>query len=126
MKTILVIEDNTDTRELLESLLRHEGYVTLGAEDGRQGLLLVERQPVDLVVTDMFLPEKSGFEVIEALRAKGHAPKIIAVSGEFLPQSDKNQTLADLLGVVKTFAKPINVEEFIACVHSVLRETPPA
>jgi DNA-binding response OmpR family regulator len=122
MKSILIIEDNDETRELLQLLLRQSGYATFGAVDGREGLKMYAEHPVDLVITDMFMPEQSGFEVIQAFRQKRETVKIIAISGEFLPKSDTTPALAELLGVIKTFSKPIEMPEFLAFIHSVLRD----
>lgn len=122
MKSILIIEDNTETREVLELILRQAGYAVYGAVDGREGLKMYEAQPTDLVITDMFMPEQSGFEVIQAFRNKHPDTKIIAISGEFLAKSDTTPALAELLGVLRTFSKPINMPEFLEFIHSVLRD----
>lgn len=69
MALIVVMEDDAGTRMLVASVLRKEGYEVLMAEDGRQGLALVERRPPDLILSDIQMPEMNGFEMLSAVRS---------------------------------------------------------
>jgi DNA-binding NarL/FixJ family response regulator len=69
MKTILIIEDEPQTRENLATILKMEGYRAITAVNGREGLVEVEKQRPDLVLCDMSMPELDGTGVLSALRA---------------------------------------------------------
>lgn len=123
MKSILIIDDDVVTRTVLRDLLSTAGYATLVASDGRQGLTLYENRPVDLIITDIFMPGHNGFEVIKTLQAKDPGLKIIAISGDFLSKSDQDRSLRETLGVLKTFAKPFDPDALMDYVNGVLQGT---
>ena len=68
LKTIVVIEDELDVREILMDILEAEGFNVLGAMNGREGVELVLQSDPDLVLCDVMMPEMDGFEVVAALR----------------------------------------------------------
>ena len=83
MPTILIVEDDDQVRGMLRSLLTHEGYQIVEAADGAAGLLAAEEQQgrVDLLLSDMLLPELSGFDLAERLRARYPKLKILFITG---------------------------------------------
>ncbi|MDQ1727935.1 MAG: two-component system, cell cycle response regulator DivK [Pyrinomonadaceae bacterium] len=107
--TILVIEDYTDTRELLSVLLRREGYHVIEAEDGIEGLLKAGWVYPDLILMDLSLPEMDGVEVARRIHAQGklsHVP--IFVVSAYLTEAVKADVKA--AGCVATFGKPFDPE----------------
>jgi CheY-like chemotaxis protein len=68
-KTILVVEDNSDTRELMHLHLKTEGYNVITASDGREGLYLASAEHPDLIITDLNMPEVNGLDLIKQLRS---------------------------------------------------------
>ena len=66
--TVLVVDDELVMREILEALLRQAGYAVRLAETGEQGIRIVDREPVDLAVVDVMLPDISGLKVLERVR----------------------------------------------------------
>jgi len=78
---ILVIEDDVQVRALLKKLLESEGYTVLEAENGNIGIRLYHENSVDVVITDLIMPEKEGIETIRELRKIAPQIKIIAISG---------------------------------------------
>ena len=66
--TVLVVDDEQVMREILEALLRQAGYSVRLAETGEQGIRIVDREPVDLAVVDVMLPDISGLKVLERIR----------------------------------------------------------
>ena len=66
--TVLVVDDEEVMREILDSLLTKEGYRVKLAETGEDGLELARREPVDVAIVDVMLPDMSGIEVLEALK----------------------------------------------------------
>jgi CheY-like chemotaxis protein len=79
---ILIIEDHTDTRELLEMLLRTEGYEVTLAADGVEGLEVYRAEPTDVVLVDIFMPRKDGIATIGELRRDFPDAVILAMSAD--------------------------------------------
>lgn len=79
---ILIIEDHTDTRELLEMLLRTEGYEVTLAADGVEGLEVYRAEPTDVVLVDIFMPRKDGIATISELRRDFPDAVILAMSAD--------------------------------------------
>src|SRR2546422_179515 len=78
---ILVMDDDELLRGALRVVLEAAGYEVIEAADGNAGLRLEREQSADLVLVDIFMPERDGLEVIRALRTEIPQPKIIAMSG---------------------------------------------
>lgn len=103
--TILIIEADTAVRRLLAQLLDDAGYQVYEAATGRQGLAQFHAQPVDLVLTDLDMPEMNGLEVIlESTRVLLNV-KVIAISGGAV----EGLHIARLLGARQTFPKPLDL-----------------
>ncbi len=81
-KTILVVEDNPDNREIMSAVLRHRGYAVVEAEDAETALELVSDRKPDLVLMDISLPGLDGYQATARLRELPHtaAVPVIAVS----------------------------------------------
>ena len=123
---LLVIDDQEEVRETLRDMLEANGYEVLEAADGKKGLRLLKRQelkqpktkPVDVVITDMIMPEKEGVETILELRRKYPGIKIVAISGggpDYL-------RMAKVLGADRILAKPFSPEELLDAVRKVLED----
>ena len=81
MATILVIDDEQSIRGLLKEILVKAGHRVLEAEDGRKGLALYQKEPVDLVIMDLLMPETDGLEATLQLTREYLDAKIIAITG---------------------------------------------
>ncbi len=123
MARILVIDDAMAVRELLEQMLQLAGHDVAVAGNGKEGLEQIRRQPVELVITDLFMPEKEGLETIQELRRDFPNIAIIAMSGE--PGMPSLLGIAKRFGAVKTIEKPFDRTEMMAAVEEVLRSSPP-
>ena len=104
MATILIIEDDDSVRALLRTTLTNAGYTVLEADNGRQGIRVFRKAPTDLVITDLYMPDRDGLDVIEALRRSHRRVPIVAISGAsgtmgYFP-------LAQSLGAVAVLQKP--------------------
>jgi DNA-binding NtrC family response regulator len=77
---ILVVDDEEVLQDVLGQLLRKEGYTTLSARTGEEGLLLLERMPVDLVLLDLMLPGMSGMEVLRQIRQRDPEQVIVIIT----------------------------------------------
>lgn len=111
--TILIIEDHTSVRMLLARVLEEAGYQVCEAANGRQGLERFHAQPVDLVITDLEMPEMNGLDVILELTRAFLDVKVIAMSGRSVDELSK----AKLLGARQTFVKPLDLTSLLHAVQ---------
>ncbi len=122
-QTILVVDDEADIAASLQERLTMEGYHLLTASDGRKGLRAYHEQQVDLVITDVLMPELDGLEVVRTLRRLDAAIPIIAMSGggdqdlDFLIEATE-------FGATRTLSKPFRLEELVLMVHDLLDSIP--
>lgn len=112
---VLVIEDNADLRDYLRMALQSEDHSVLTARNGKEALGFLDGQGIDVVVTDLFMPEMDGIETIAALRRRLPGVKIIAMSGR--PGVDY-LTVARELGVTQTLRKPFEIDELLKALAS--------
>lgn len=123
MSRILVIEDDTLTREWLESLLTRNGYDVDSASNGQEGIDLFHLNQAELVITDIIMPEKDGIETITELKRQYPEVKVIAISGgERRPAGVSRNYLhsATLLGANRAMQKPISNEDLLNAVSDML------
>ena len=120
MKRILVIDDDTQIREMLREILEREGYEVEDAENGKSGIAIQQKKPSDLIITDLIMPEKDGVETIMELIQTNPAAKIIAISGGGRISPRDYLEMAEALGAKKTFYKPFKRQEIIAAVKELL------
>ena len=120
MKKVLIIDDDHDFRRMLCSKLKKSGYEVEEAEDGVKGINKFIETPVNLVVTDIIMPEKEGMETILELKKIDPSVKIIVVSGggRSVPQDYLN--IAEYFGAIKSFRKPFNLNEFVNTVDNLI------
>jgi CheY-like chemotaxis protein len=111
--TVLVIEDNPDLRDYLRLALEAEAFKVLTAANGREALSYLNGHQVDAVVTDLFMPEMDGIEVIAAVRQRFPNVRVIAISGK--PGVDY-LSVARELGVAATLRKPFEIADLIAAL----------
>lgn len=110
--TILVIEDYTDTRELLATLLQRRGYNVIEAEDGVEGLLKAGWMYPDLIIMDLSLPEMDGVEVARRIHAQAKLSQIpIFVISAYLTEAVRADVYA--AGCVEIFSKPFDTDALL-------------
>ncbi len=122
MPHILVIDDERPVRAVLRQMLEKEGYEVEEAPDGAVGMKLLHDHLHDLIITDLFMPEKEGIETMIEVRRHFPQVKIIAMSGggragalDFLP-------MAESFGALRTLAKPFERRELLEAVRAVLAQ----
>jgi CheY-like chemotaxis protein len=120
MATILVVEDNEQLRRWLRRLLEGNGHSVLEAESGNNALLCIDREKPDLIVLDVYLPDKDGLETLLHLRKGGRTVKVLAISGKF-NAGQGTDALAMVLGASQTLAKPFTAAVFLECVERLLK-----
>jgi len=115
---VLVIEDNSDLRSLIQAYLEEEGFEVVGAADGREGLQRQRSDPSEIVVTDIFMPGKEGIETVFDLKREFPGTRIIVMSGgPSLVQGMDYLGLARELGAAKTLAKPFTMKQLADAVR---------
>ncbi|MBQ3185529.1 MAG: response regulator transcription factor, partial [Firmicutes bacterium] len=117
-KKILIIEDEPNIRELVLYNLKTNGYDGLAAEDGIMGITMVHREKPDLILLDIMLPGKNGFEICKELRDEGNNTPIIMMTAK-TEESDKVMGLD--YGADDYISKPFGIREMMARIKAVLR-----
>ena len=121
-KKILIVDDEQDILDLLEFNLKAEGYVTLTAPDGEKALELAAEHIPDLIILDVMLPGKDGWEVIRDLRKKSktqHIPVIFLTAKD----SEIDEVVGLELGADDYIVKPIGIRKLLARVKMVIRKS---
>jgi CheY-like chemotaxis protein len=117
--TVLVIEDYSDTRELLATLLQKRGYRVIEAEDGVEGLLKAGWMYPDLIIMDLSLPEMDGVEAARRIHAQAKLSQIpIFVISAYLTEAVQADVRA--VGCTEIFAKPFDPETLLEKVARTL------
>ena len=117
MARILIIDDNADLRKLLLGFLEGEGYEVIEASNGRIGLDLQRESPADLIITDIFMPEKDGHAFILEVLQEFPEAKIFAITGKKSFEPKMELDIAKTLGALRVFAKPCKLSELIAAIR---------
>lgn len=120
MRRILVVEDEPNIRELVAYNLSANGYEPILAEDGLQGIDMAVTENPDLILLDVMLPGKNGFDICKELRQSGCLTPIIMLTA-------KNEEIDKVLGLEfgadDYISKPFGIRELIARIKAVLRRT---
>jgi DNA-binding NtrC family response regulator len=124
MAKILIIDDVLEIRSFLRIILTKAGHQVVDVANGNLGLEAYKSQPADLVLCDLFMPEKEGLDTIRELQALNSDVKIIAMSGGSPRTSFDFLTVAAKLGASKTLNKPLNTAMVLGAVEEVLKGSP--
>ena len=120
-KRILLVDDDPSISGLLRIYFEAEGFVIVVTDNGASALKLAEDSHFDLIVTDLFMPEKDGLEFLQALRRKSTNTKIIAVSGGGAGMSPEVfLKIARHQGAARTFEKPFDGKELVKAAKELL------
>lgn len=119
MAKILVVDDEKKIVDIVKAYLEKDGYEVIAAYDGKSALETAKRQPPDLVILDLMLPEVSGWDVCRALRADSNIPIIMLTA-----RDDVTDKIIGLeLGADDYVTKPFDPKELVSRVKAVLRRT---
>jgi len=123
MRRVLVIEDEPGLVLALTQRLESEGYIVETAEDGEQGLARGTTEPFDIIILDLMLPRKSGFDVCRDLRQRGFNTPVIMLTarGQVV-----DRVLGLKLGADDYLTKPFAMMELVARIEALLRRSTPA
>ncbi len=114
-KTVLVVDDDHDILFAIRAAIESRGYRVITASDGNAGLNVAERERPDMVIVDMMMPKKSGFLVLERLKAKNRewSPKMIMITAN---EGGRHRAYAEMLGVDEYIRKPFSMDKLLECV----------
>jgi two-component system OmpR family response regulator len=115
---ILVVDDDKNTRRLMQAVLEAENYTVTTAKDGEEALGVMDREKIDLVVLDIMMPHMDGYEFTKTLRAANNDLPVLMVSAKQLPADRKQGFLA---GTDDYMTKPVNEEEMLLRIKALLR-----
>ncbi|MEO6545737.1 MAG: response regulator [Nitrospiraceae bacterium] len=122
MSRILVIDDEVSLRQVLRIILERAGHTVFEASNGHEGMAIWRREPTDVVVTDIFMPEKDGIEVILEMKNVAAKPKIIAMSGGGRKGLLDWNSTALSSGADRVLLKPFDLRTFLVAVEEVLAD----
>ena len=117
---ILVVEDDSDLRELFCDTLIDNGFNTISAVDGADALRVLENTYVDLIITDIMMPEMDGYTLIEELRRSNNVTPVLVITAKS-ELADKQKGFQ--LGTDDYMVKPIDLGEMIWRVEALLRRS---
>lgn len=118
-KTILTVDDSPSIRQMVSFTLKQAGFTVVEAEDGQQGLVNAQKQAVDLVLTDLNMPNMNGLELIAKLRELPtfkFTPILMLTT-----ESDESKKMAGkAAGATGWIVKPFNPEQLLKVIERVL------
>jgi CheY-like chemotaxis protein len=118
---VLLADDNASLRNLMAEYLKARGYTVVEAGDGRAALAVLGARRVTMVITDIFMPDMDGFQLIMNLRSRYPGIGILAISGDNGLEPEHFLKVARLLGVRRTLTKPFLLSEMASIVREVVR-----
>ena len=118
MFNILVVEDDKNLKKLIVTYLRKNNYNTFEASDGNEALDLIDKQYIDLVISDIMMPKMDGYELLSELRSAKYDLPIMLITAKS-DISDKKKGF--ILGADDYMVKPIEMEEMILRVEALLK-----
>ncbi len=118
MKKALAVDDSKTMRDMVSFTLQNAGFEVIVAEDGQDALTQLGDQPVDVVITDLNMPNMNGFELIRALRAKPTYTcfPILMLTTE---GDDSKKAEGKAAGATGWIVKPFNPEKLVQVVNKV-------
>lgn len=117
LKTILTVENDKDFREMLVEIIDSLGYQPIEAKDAREGIRILQKQDVDLMLLDIHMPGIRGTDLLKHMRNKGRKTPVIVVSGYL--QKDVFEEIREM-NVQAVLAKPIQVKRLTDEIQKIL------
>jgi DNA-binding response OmpR family regulator len=125
-KRVLLVDDDNDILTSMQAVFEPTGAIIETANNGNKAVELAEKNQPDLVILDMMLPGRSGFLVLEKIKARkprGDKPVVIMITGN---QGARHKMYAESLGVSDYFNKPVKLDKLIARAEQLVGGPAPA
>ena len=120
MEKILIVEDDLELLRLFQTVLKKEGYDVATAEDGLQAMRYLEKEYVDLIISDIMMPNVDGYQLVGNLRKAGRQTPILLITAK---DGFDDMRRGFSLGSDDYMVKPINVNELLLRVQALLRRS---
>lgn len=120
MVTILVVEDDRNLQKLMKAVLQQSGYNVLISKNGLEALDILDKQHVDLIISDIMMPGMDGYTLVESLRQANYNLPILMVTAK---ETFEDKKKGFLLGIDDYMVKPIDMDEMILRVAALLRRS---
>ena len=118
MGKILIVDDNVDMLNFFQKALEREGHVTVQATNGLEALEILQNQDgIDLILSDIRMPIKSGIDILKEVRTKYPAIKVVLITG-YAQVEEYLQAME--YGAYEYLTKPIRVNDLLTCVNRAL------
>lgn len=114
---VLVIDDEAPIRSAVRRVLEREGHTVFEATDGAKAMLLVDQQRFDVVLTDIYMPNVDGLELLRHLRKAGGVPRMIAMSGAAAGGGTDLLETAKRLGASRVLPKPFTPDQLLEAIQ---------
>lgn len=121
---ILVIDDEDLLRKLLRRILQQASHTVLDVPNGREGMALWHEVSTDVVITDLYMPNRDGIQILTELRRVAEKPKIIVMSGGEVGGLFDCKAAGHLLGADRVLSKPFELQTFLLMVEEMLKPMP--
>lgn len=118
MFKILIAEDDTELRHLFQRVLTKNGYTVIGAENGKEALDIIDRDYIDLIISDIMMPVMDGYELVRSLRDANLQIPVLMITAK---DAFDDMRLGFLSGTDDYMVKPVNVNEMVLRVGALLR-----
>jgi DNA-binding NtrC family response regulator len=118
--SILLVDDNDDARRATADILEQAGYGVAQAADGAVGLSLIDLKVPDLVITDIFMPDGDGFEMLNEIRNRALSIPVIVISGGGTLAKGRYLSFASHLGATSVLEKPLKPRALLEAVAQAL------
>lgn len=118
MFKILIVEDDHELNNLFKKVLEKNGYCPISAFNGKMALEILEKEYIDLIISDIMMPIMDGYELVSLLRESGYSMPILMITAK-LAFDDMRQGF--LAGTDDYMIKPVNVNEMVLRVGALLR-----
>jgi len=120
MAKILIVDDESEIRQMLKLMLEKEGYEVSEASNGNEAIEMFNEDPSDLVITDLIMPEKEGLGTIREIRKNNPDVKIIAISGGHRFGLKSYLDASKTFGADMTFQKPLVLKDIREAIKDLL------
>ncbi len=120
MFNILVVEDDKNTRRLMEAVVKNSGYNVYTAENGLAAFDLIDTQQIDLIILDVMMPQMDGYTFLKEFRLADDTTPILMISAKTLPEDIKK---GFKLGTDDYMVKPFDEEEMLLRIKALLRRS---
>ncbi|PCJ21262.1 MAG: hypothetical protein COB02_01375 [Candidatus Cloacimonadota bacterium] len=123
MANILIVDDQRIQRVVLEATLRHGSHTIFQADNGTNALIEYNKNQIDIVITDVLMPDMNGIELCFKIREINPDAKIIVISGGGVKTqgaADEYLKLGEKSGALKTFVKPVDPQDLLQTIQELI------